>query len=72
MRRALFVLLAMTTPMLSGCQSPPAENYASDDANEDAALNTIREQDNEAQGAGAAVSGMIPDEHGQLPMANVQ
>lgn len=72
MRRALFVLLAVTTPMLSGCQRPPTANYTSEDANEDAALNAIRDEDNETEGAGTAVSGLIPDQHGQLPMANVQ
>ncbi|MDH7638604.1 hypothetical protein [Sphingomonas oryzagri] len=72
MRRSVFALLALTMPLLSACQSPPSTNYTSADANEDAALNAIRDEDNEAAGEGVAVSGLIPDENGQLPMANVQ
>ena len=72
MRRALFALIAVMMPMLSGCDNPPPGNYSSEDANEDAALNTLREENNEALGAGDAPAGLIPDEHGRLPMANVQ
>ena len=67
---ATFVLLL--SPLLTACQSEPAFNSASADANEDAALNTLESENNQAQGAGYAVSGLIPNENGQLPMANVQ
>jgi hypothetical protein len=77
MRPALFALsLLIAFPLLSSCHHAPTPDeqnaYAADAANEDAALQNIRDQDNEIEGAGAAVSGMIPDEHGNLPAANVQ
>lgn len=77
MRTALLALpLLIAIPSLASCHHAPTPDeqnaYAADAANEDAALQNIRDQDNEVEGAGAAVSGMIPDENGHLPMANVQ
>jgi hypothetical protein len=69
----MIVVLLVGAPMLQACQpQAKSEAYTSEDANEDAALNAIREQDNEVEGAGLAVSGMIPDNDGHVPMANVQ
>jgi hypothetical protein len=69
----MIVVLLVGAPMLQACQpQAKSEAYTSEDANEDAALNAIREQDNEVEGAGMAVSGMIPDDKGHVPMANVQ
>jgi hypothetical protein len=69
----MIVVLLVGAPMLQACQpQAKSEAYTSEDANEDAALNAIREQDNEVEGAGLAVSGMIPDDKGHLPTANVQ
>lgn len=73
MRIGMIVVLLIGAPMLQACQpQAKSEAYTSEDANEDAALNAIREQDNEVQGAGIAVSGMLPDSKGNRPMANVQ
>lgn len=73
MRIGMIVVLLVGAPMLQACQpQAKSEAYTSEDANEDAALNAIREQDNEVEGAGLAVSGMIPDNDGHVPMANVQ
>jgi hypothetical protein len=77
MRRILLALpLLIAMPLLPACRQAPTPDeqnaYDADAANEDAALQNIRDQDNEIEGVGAAVSGMIPDEHGRLPMANVQ
>ncbi|WP_454882685.1 hypothetical protein [Sphingomonas oryzagri] len=72
MRRSVFALIALTMPLLSACHDQPPANYSSADANEDAALNALQDETNEATGAGLAGAGLIPDEHGRLPMANVQ
>jgi hypothetical protein len=66
---AMFVALS---PLLSACQSQPDVNASSEEANEDAALNLLKAENNEAEGAGLAGAGLIPDQNGQLPMANVQ
>ena len=72
MRRSVFALIAVTMSLLSACHDAPPANYSSADANEDAALNALQDEANQATGAGLAGAGLIPDEHGQLPMANVQ
>ncbi len=73
MRCALLALLLISAPALQACQpSSAAQNFDSDDANEDAALNAIRDEDHQTSGAADAVSGMIPDANGHVPMANVQ
>jgi hypothetical protein len=66
---AMFVVIA---PALAACHQQQTFGYSSADANEDAALNTLQSENNEAEGAGYAVSGMIPAANGQRPMANVQ
>jgi hypothetical protein len=70
--RKIVLAMFVAAPLLTACQSQPAFNSSSADANEDAALNALQADNNEAEGAGYAVSGMIPDEKGQLPAANVQ
>jgi hypothetical protein len=77
MRRILSALtLLIAIPLLPACHHAPTPDeqnaYDADAANEDAALQNIRDQDNEVEGVGAAVSGMIPDENGHLATANVQ
>lgn len=70
------ILLLSVVPMIQACQRRPSADdlnaYAADDQNEDDALNQIRENAQEAAGAGQAVAGMVPDKNGRLPMANVQ
>jgi hypothetical protein len=72
MRKIALAVFVALSPLLSACHSEPAFNAASADANEDAALNALQAENNEAEGAGYAGVGLIPSENGQLPMANVQ
>lgn len=72
MRKIALAMFIALSPMLSACDRQTDVNYSADDANEDAALNTLEAENNEVKGAGIAVSGMIPDEKGKAPMANVQ
>jgi len=72
MRKIALAMFIVTLPMLSACHNQPNFNSTSEDANEDAALNALEAENNDAQGAGYAGAGLIPDENGQLPMANVQ
>jgi hypothetical protein len=64
-------MILLAAPLLSGCHQQTF-NYTSADANEDAALNALQKENNDAQGAGLAGAGMIPDENGHVPEANVQ
>ncbi|PXA82928.1 hypothetical protein DMC47_44550 [Nostoc sp. 3335mG] len=72
MRKVAFAVLVATTGLLAACHQQPSFNYTSEDANEDAALNNIESEEQDAKGAGLAVSGLIPDANGTLPEANVQ
>ncbi len=77
MRRCIgLISLCMMMTTLQACHSEttPEENsaYVADQANEDDALNEIRENAAEAVGASEAVEGLIPDQNGHVPMANVQ
>ena len=72
MRKLAFALLVVTTGLLTACHRQQTFNYTSEDANEDAALNNIESENEDAKGAGLAVQGLIPDSHGNLPQANVQ
>jgi len=73
MRKIALATFIVISPVLAGCHDrQPDINTTSADANEDAALNALEAENNDAKGAGYAVSGLIPDQNGQLPMANVQ
>lgn len=72
MRKLAFALLVATAGLLTACRQQQTFNYTSEDANEDAALNNIEAENDEAKGAGLAVQGMIPDSNGSLPQANVR
>jgi hypothetical protein len=72
MRKIAFAMFVALSGLLAACHQQPDFNYSASDANEDAALNTLQSENNDVQGAGYAVSGLIPNDNGQLPMANVQ
>lgn len=72
MRKLAFTLLVATTSLLAACHQQQTFNYTSEDANEDAALNNLEAEEDDAKGAGLAVQGLIPAANGSLPEANVQ
>ncbi|MBA2935780.1 hypothetical protein HZF05_17005 [Sphingomonas sp. CGMCC 1.13654] len=72
MRKIAFAVAVTALAFLTACERQQTFNYTAEDANEDAALNTLQAENNDAQGASDAVLGMIPDENGTMRMANVQ